>query len=65
MSFYRWMGKEDVRDKDFNNETLFSHEKEGNPTSADHMDESWGHYCKSNKPDTQDPYCMASVAYGS
>ena len=40
------------------NETLFSHEKKGNPAICDNMDGTWGCYAKQNKAEgeSQIPY---------
>ena len=35
------------------NRILFSHEKEGNPTICDNMNEPWGHYAKWGKSDKE------------
>ena len=37
----------------FNTINVFSHKKDGNPVTCYHMDESWGHYAKWNKPGTK------------
>ena len=60
MSINRWVKKENVG---YVHNELFDHKKEGNPAIFDNIGESWGHYAKWNKSNTE-KHCMFSLTCG-